>query len=161
MFGEADAWVDYQNLDSEVKAQIGDTYTFTITNKSFSIPEQNQNFIVPPNFNGSWTHPANIPGVGAVTITNVISGSDVTIKMNGADYQKGIFAFSSEMIYMKVTHEWKDGAWQPVSWDEDVTFDYVLSGNTFTLSNGLVDGEEPFGDKGQNLPLFEGAWTRQ
>jgi hypothetical protein len=160
MFGEADVWVDYANLDNVVKQQIGDTYTFTVTNKSFSIPGQNQTFIVPPNFNGSWAHSASIPDMGVVTITNFINGSDITIKMNGADYQKGNFAFSSKMIYMKVTDEWVDDTWEPVSWDEDVTFNYVLNGNTLTLSNGLVDGEPPANGKGDKLPYFEGAWNR-
>jgi hypothetical protein len=152
MFGGADTWVTYANLSGTYKGYMGNTdaHTFTIINNSFSVMEQT--FIVSPDFNGSWTHSA---------ITNVISGSAVTIKMNGADFQKGTFAFSSKEIFMKVTHEWENGAWEPVDWDENITFDYVLTGNTLTLSNGLVDGEEPAGEKGKNLPLFEGAWTRQ
>jgi hypothetical protein len=160
-FGEADAWVTYANLDETNKEDMGgtDTFTLTIANNSFSVMEQD--FIVSPNLNGSWTHSATIPGTGEVTITNVINGSEVIIKMDGADFQKGNFAFSSKMIFMKISHEWKNGAWETVDWDEDVTLDYVLNGNTLTLSNGLVDGEEPAGEKGKNLPLFEGAWTRQ
>jgi uncharacterized lipoprotein YehR (DUF1307 family) len=164
MFGGTDDWVAYADLSDTYKGHMGntDTHTFTITNKTFSLPDLNQTFIVPPNFNGSWTHTANIPGMGNVTITNVISGSDVTIKMAGADYQKGTFAFSSEMIYIIMTHAWEDGAWEPVSWGEQLTtFEYALNGNTFTLSNGLVDGEPPTAEKGQSVPFFEGAWTRQ
>jgi hypothetical protein len=136
-----------------------DTFTITITNNSFS--NGGMTFIVPPNFNGSWSHSAEIQDMGEVIFTNEINGGEAIMKMNGTNYQKGTFAFSSEMIYMKVTHVWEDGAWEPAGWDEDVTFDYTLTGNTFTLSNGLVDGEEPTTEKGENLPFFEGTWTRQ
>jgi uncharacterized lipoprotein YehR (DUF1307 family) len=161
-FGGADAWVTYANLSDTYKGYIGgtDTITLTIANNSFS--NGGMTFVVPPNFNGSWTHTANIPDKGNVTITNVISGSNVTIKMAGDDYQKGTFAFSSKMIYIVMTHEWKNSAWEQVSWGEQLTtFEYVLNGNTFTLSNGLVDGEPPTAEKGQSVPFFEGAWTRQ
>jgi uncharacterized lipoprotein YehR (DUF1307 family) len=162
-FGEANAWVNYANLDETYKGYLGgtDTFTLTITNNSFSVMELD--FIVSPNFNGTWTHSANIPGVGAVTITNVISGSDVTIKMDGDNYQKGIFAFSSIVIFMNITHKWEDDVWTQVdsNWaEEEVTFEYTLMGNTFTLSNGKVDGDPPGNGKGENLPYFEGAWTR-
>jgi hypothetical protein len=161
MFDGPDTWVDYADLSEEYKGYLGgtDIVTFAITNDSFTI--NGQIFIISPNFNGSWTHIANIPGTGDVTITNVINGSDVTIKMAGDDFQKGTFAFSSKKIFMKITHEWMDGTWKPVDWDEDVTLEYVLNGNNLTLSNGLVDGEEPSEEKGKNLPLFEGTWTRQ
>ncbi|MDR0322195.1 MAG: hypothetical protein LBI28_11885 [Treponema sp.] len=158
MFDGEDTWVTYANLSDEYKGYMsGDTYIFTIANKTFSL--LGWTFVVPPDFNGSWSHTAEIPD--NVTITNVISGSDVTIKMEGDDFQKGTFAFSSKRIYMKVTHEWENGAWETVDWDEDITFEYVLNGSTLTLSNGLVDGDPPSGEKGKNMPLFEGTWTRQ
>jgi hypothetical protein len=160
MFGGEDTWVAYANLSDEYKGYMDDTdtYTFTITDKTFSLV--GQTFVVPPHFNGSWSHTADM-GMGDITITNVISGSDVTIKMNGADYQKGTFAFSSITIFITITHEWTNDAWEPVDWGEQLTtFAYVLNGDTFTLSNGLVDGEPPTAEKGQSLPYFEGAWTR-
>jgi len=73
----------------------------------------------------------------------VFDGSDFTIKyLNGTNRQKGPFSLNSTntRFTQNSSHDWENGSWVKKTYTGVSSCDIVITGNTFTISNGWFTG---------------------